>query len=312
VSGRVAALALALVGAAQAGAADPPAPVAVRAWVEPDTGTVGTRFRYTLEVTAPPEVEIVLSQPAERLGDFDVVDFGIEPAATRDGHTVLTRWYTLVGFSPGHRLLPSPPVHYRLPGEALREAPGRETRISIESLLAAEEASDIRDVEGPEPVPADLRPLWALGGAVAALIALAALLHRLLNRPKRARPAPPPRPAHEVAAEALERLRSRRLAERGAFEEHYVALSGIVRAYLEERFGLRAPEMTTEEFLLASARVGVLEGRHRTLLADFLAESDLVKFARHRPTVADSERAWAAGRRFVDETAASEGRRAAG
>jgi hypothetical protein len=60
--------------------------------------------------------------------------------------------------------------------------------------------------------------------------------------------------------------------------------------------------MTTEEFLLTTAREGRLEGGHRRLLGDFLAESDLVKFARHLPTIADSERAWEAAARFVHET----------
>src|SRR4029077_9600432 len=90
----------------------------------------------------------------------------------------------------------------------------------------------------------------------------------------------------------------------GLFKEYYSALSGIVRAYVERRFGVRAPEMTTEEFLLTTARGGRLQGAYRALLGEFLGQSDLVKFARHVPTLADSERAWASARRFVEETAA--------
>src|SRR5207247_5345081 len=103
---------------------------------------------------------------------------------------------------------------------------------------------------------------------------------------------------------ALERLRRRGLVEAGAMKDYYSELSAIVRTYLEQRFEIRAPEMTTEEFLLASARGGRLVGPHRALLGEFLKDSDLVKFARHLPTVADGERAWAAARRFVDETRA--------
>src|SRR5262249_34141795 len=115
----------------------------------------------------------------------------------------------------------------------------------------------------------------------------------------------------------LVELKRRNLIAAGAFKEYYSTLSDIVRAYLEQRFRLRAPEMTTEEFLLTTAREGRLEPVHRRLLGEFLSESDLVKFARHLPTIADSERAWTAARRFVDETAPSpiiarEERRAAG
>jgi len=72
--------------------------------------------------------------------------------------------------------------------------------------------------------------------------------------------------------------------------------------------------MTTEEFLAATAAGGALGGDHRALLADFLAEADLVKFARHVPAVADAERAFAAAERVVAETAdrLTEDARAAG
>jgi hypothetical protein len=69
--------------------------------------------------------------------------------------------------------------------------------------------------------------------------------------------------------------------------------------------------MTTEEFLLTTSRDGRLAAPHRRLLGEFLTESDMVKFARHVPTIADSERAFEAARRFVDDTIERAGRSAA-
>jgi hypothetical protein len=282
-----------------------PAPVEIRAAVDPDTVPIGTPVRYTLTIAAAPEVEIVLSQPTERLGDFEIVDFGDLPPGEWEGRRVVTRWLDVVGFEPGYHLVRSPPVLYRRPGEELVEAPAVETVITVESLLeqAGDATRDIRDIKGPEDVPPNWRP-WALaGGLLAAALALALVLSRVLGRDRRARlPAPPP-PPHEVAYAELERLRRRGLVESGLFKDYYSALSDIVRTYVEQRFGLRAPEMTTEEFLLTSARGGVLASGHRALLGEFLTESDLVKFARHVPAIADTERAWAAAKRFVDETA---------
>ena len=294
---------------------DEPSPVAVHSRAEPSTVTIGTRFRYTVEVVSAKDAEVFVTQPADKIGDCDIVDFGIEPPAQRDGKTVLSRWYRLVCWEPGHHLLKSPPVQYRTAGEEKQEAPGDELGVTVESLLEKEpNAADIRDIKAPEPIPVDWRRYWLLGGGLLAAVLVAFVLHRTLNRPKRAAPSAPPRPPHEIAAAELERLRGRRLVEEGAFKEYYSALSDIVRRYLEGRFTLRAPEMTTEEFLLATARDGRLMPAHRRLLGEFMTESDLVKFARHLPTIADSERAWAAARRFVDETAAvpQEVERAAG
>jgi hypothetical protein len=321
VRGAVLALLLAL-ATATAHADDAPAPpslppVEVHARAEPDTVTIGTRFRYVVEVVTRANPETLVTQPSERIGDFDIVDFGIEPPVRRDDRTVVTRWYTLVGWSPGEHLVKSPPVRYRLPGEELQEAPAAEIRVSVESVLSqSPQPADIRDIKAPEAVPTDWRPYYLLGGSLALVAALAFVLHRVLDRSRRARPGPPPRPPHEIALADLERLRARGLIAEGAFKEYYSTLSTIVRAYLEHRFRVRAPEMTTEEFLLTSARDGRLQAAHRQLLGEFLIESDLVKFAKHLPTIADSERAFTAARRFVDETAtgpaAPEGERAAG
>lgn len=290
--------------------------VEVHARVEPDHVTVGSRFRYVVELVTRGHPETSVTQPADRIGDFDIVDFGIEPTVQQDDRTILRRWYTLVGWKAGEHTLISPPVRWHLPGEDPKEVTPAETKVTIDSVLArTPDAKDIRDIKMPEEFPIDWRPYQILGGGLAALVLIVLVLYRGLNRPRRARPGPPPRPAHEVAIAELDRLRARRLIAEGAFKEYYSALSAIIRQYLEQRFAVRAPEMTTEEFLLATARDARLQTFHRRLLGEFLTESDLVKFARHMPTIADTERAWEAARRFVQETAArpeTETTRAAG
>jgi hypothetical protein len=287
--------------------ADEPSLVTVRAEATPDTSLIGSRVRYEVTVSAPPGIEIVVAQPAERIGDLDIVDFGTEPPKpTPDGRVVFRRWWQLVAQSPGHHLLSSPAVQYRAPGGELATAPGADVGVTIESLLArTPDATDIRDVKPPDPIPVDWRPYYAVGGVLAALALLGAAL-RMIVRPRRAAVAAPPPPPHVVALAALDALRARALADQGAFKELYSALSDIVRRYLEDRFRVRAPEMTTEEFLLATSRDGRLAAAHRRLLGGFLTESDLVKFARHVPTTADSERAFDAARRFVTDTTARE------
>jgi hypothetical protein len=280
-------------------------PVTVHARLEPDTTTIGTPFRYAMEVAAPAGVQIVLTQPTERIGDFDILDFGDAPPVTRDGSMLITRWYRLAGWEPGHKEIESPPVQWRRPSEELATAPGAKVVMTIESVLAqAGTATDIRDIKPPLEPPFYWQPYYAAGAALALALLIAFVTHRLLRRRERARAAAPPRPPHEIAIEELERLHGRRLTELGLFKEYYSALSAIVRTYLERRFSVRAPEMTTEEFLLTSARNGRLQATHRALLAEFLSESDLVKFARHVPTLAASERAYTAARRFVDDTTA--------
>src|SRR5205814_750413 len=75
-----------------------------------------------------------------------------------------------------------------------------------------------------------------------------------------------------------------------------------VRRYLEDRFALRAPELTTEEFLARAGDSTALAPGHRAVLRSFLERCDRVKFAAYRPPESESREVIAAARRFLEET----------
>lgn len=111
--------------------------------------------------------------------------------------------------------------------------------------------------------------------------------------------------AHERALRRLLELESAGLPDESALDRWYVELSDIVRRYIEERFQLRAPELTTEEFL-AAAESSVDLGGSQSLLKAFLERCDAVKFARYSPDSAESRDAITSARRFLEETAVAE------
>ena len=282
------------------------APVTIHASVDHKEITIGDPIRYTVEVAAAGDTEILIPVLTGTIGAFTISDFGESPARKENGRVVASRWYTLTTFDSGDHLIPPAKVMYRVPGEDLQEAEGDEVLVSVASLLAKDpKAADIRDIKPPEEVPFDWRPYGVAAAAVVLVGLLGVAFFYLLNRPRRQR-AVPPRPPHELALSALNRLRVQGLIEHGQFEEYYVQLSSIVRHYLEDRFHLRAPEMTTEEFLATLATDGRLIAPHRRLLAEFLSQADLVKFARHLPSLKDSEAAYDAARRFVEDTKPSQ------
>ena len=85
-------------------------------------------------------------------------------------------------------------------------------------------------------------------------------------------------------------------------KEIYIELSDIVRHYLENRFILRAPEMTTEEFLDKLKDTDMLSYDQKILLKDFLFHCDLVKFARYGPTEKEIDSSFKSAENLVDQT----------
>ena len=265
--------------------------------------TIGDPIRYTISVTAAAGVEVEIPLLGEQVGDFTVLDFGELPPRTENGQVVTGRWFRLTTFETGQHLLPGPTIRYRHQAGERERIDGNDVSITVISLLAeAGQNPELRDIKPPEVLPFDWRPYGLV--AVAGLV-LAGLGGGLFFYLRRLAPAVAPAvapAASQVALEALRRLHARGLIEKQQFETYYVSLSAIVREYLENGLNLRAPEMTTEEFLSTAARDRQLSPVQQERLAEFLSQADLVKFARHRPRLEESEAAYRAARRFVEET----------
>lgn len=132
---------------------------------------------------------------------------------------------------------------------------------------------DIRDIRGPK----GMLPSWLipalLAGALLLLIGgyAAWRRYRRRHRPRVLLP-------FEVALQRLEDIRT--LLDPASAREFSIAVSDIVRQYIEIQFMVTATHRTTEEFLrdlLETSNAAL--AAHRSLLAEFLNQCDLAKFA---------------------------------
>ncbi|HPN29392.1 MAG TPA: hypothetical protein PKY81_00400 [bacterium] len=108
--------------------------------------------------------------------------------------------------------------------------------------------------------------------------------------------------AHEIAYGRIKKLIEEKLIEQNLVKEFYFRLSMILREYLENRFGLRAPEQTTEEFLNDMVKNNVFNDVENKILKDFLEHSDLVKFAKHKPGENDIQKSFDFVKDFIEKT----------
>ena len=65
---------------------------------------------------------------------------------------------------------------------------------------------------------------------------------------------------------------------------------------------VKAPEMTTDEFLVHVKTLSVLNDAQKEFLKEFLIASDMVKFARYGSTAIEMTNALNAAKRLVQET----------
>jgi hypothetical protein len=259
------------------------------------------------------ELDLVIQHPAD--GTLRLPELAREPEivvrahqASRQpapgGRAVTRAQYRLTSFRVGAHALLTNAIEFLYADERVLEIPPPFLNLTVQTSLPDPQTA-LRDIKEPATWPAAWPRKALLLLAVILIIATLAgligwLVWRAAARP--AAPAAPPAPPHERALRALRALREQGWIEAGRVEPFYVELSAIVRRYLEDRFQLRAPERTTEEFIREAISSRRLSPEHQQLTAAFLEQADLVKFARHRPQAPDMEAAWQAAERLVLET----------
>ncbi len=242
----------------------------------------------------------------QRLGRFRVIGFTRDQHRTSDGGQVQEQTYTLESPSSGrHRI---PPLRFEMiDGRGSASKPAEEVlteEIPIEIQPIKTEATDAK-LAGPlGELDADVGGtpwLMILGIASAAAIAFAGgiLAFRTLRARRRIEKQ---RSAYDEAVGKLEALEQGGPPEPDRADGWFVELSAIVRHYLESRYEIRAPDLTTEEFLLVATARPELTALHRELLTQFLERCDRVKFAGYRPDPDESLATLKAARGFVEDT----------
>ena len=141
----------------------------------------------------------------------------------------------------------------------------------------------------------DLPPLsWKLVGQIAlALLGLIIvvgivylIIRYLVRRVKEHRMSPV-----ERAWVELERLLKKGLPGRGRYKDFYVELTMVVRRYIQRKYGVKAPNLTTEEFLHE------FKGDE---LKEFLESADMVKFAGVKATPEMADSATQSARKYLE------------
>ena len=273
-----------------------------------DELTIAERLRIELETVSAPEWDIEFPILGDELEMFAVSDYGTTgPDAVDENRMRRVKWYVLEPFLSGEYEIPELELSFFQAGDDKKHTLLTDpVKVKVTSLIG-KDREKLKDIHPVKDVVSPLPPsrVW-IAVVAACLLAFAGLFvagSRLLRiRPGASALSVAPPPPHEIAYARLKELVDMDLIAQGKLDEFYVRLSDIIRRYIEDRFGLHAPEMTTEEFL-AEARSGETLARKDTgLLDEFLGHCDLVKFAKHRPTDEEIRKGFESAKAFIAGT----------
>jgi hypothetical protein len=161
-------------------------------------------------------------------------------------------------------------------------------------------AHDIRDIKDPLLLSSNSNFLFMVIGVIFFLFIFKLIISYIFK--KRREMLLKQQDPFQIWFSKLQELHDNKLLDKGHVHEFYVQMSDIVRHYLEDRFYLRAPEMTTEEFLHMIQDSGKIEQEHKHLLKDFLTDCDLVKFAKYGPDKKETENTYLSAVGLFEQT----------
>ena len=320
-----------LCSSAQAASESPSGAAEVIAYVDKSVITIGEKVKYIVEVISEKDAEISFPAYTAQMGGFAVKDFGQEePKKAGPNRVKRKSWYLLDTYTVGPYVIPPQPVVVKLSGGTVATLKSPEIFVEVKSLMEAsgkdgKKEEGLHDIKSPLNLPSRL-PVWMLG--IFLLLILGAgggLLWYFFIKRKHTKVSEPVRLPHEIALEELNRIEQMDLVAKRQIKEYYYLISNCLRKYLEDRFGVRAPEQTTEEFIesvttsVIPAQAGIqsgpplsrgrqilegsaLEGRFINLLKEYLNHCDLVKYAKLEPSADEIKKALDTTRRFIDET----------
>ncbi len=270
--------------------------------VEPTAATLGDRIRVVITVDHATDARVAWPD-ALSVEPFELLAMQPLEPTTQGMRSRSSMELTLTAFELGALTLPALEIDVVGADGQTWALSSEPTTITISSV-GRDAGGDIRDIKGPLSIPFRVVTLlpWLAGLVASALVLF--WLRRFYGRrgaTEAPMPVEAPRPAHEIAHEALNRLEASGLLQRGDVKAYHIRASDIMRVYVEDRFGVDAMEMTTREVLGGLRQVGVTSD----VVGDFrqlLDRCDLVKFAKHRPAVEACRDVVPLARRLVDAT----------
>lgn len=268
--------------------------------------TIGDRVTYTITIDYVDTMRIEKPGEGVNLGQFEIKDYRIYDPVRQEGRILQKYEYMISVFDTGTFVIPPFPVAY-FPEDSLGEyklISASAVTIIVESVIQDEERQ-LRDIKAPIDIPYNYVLLISVIAALLLLVALVYIGYRLYKKRKETgyllKPPEPPRPAHEIALNALKELLNRDLISAGEIKLFYIEISEILRFYIEGRFYIHALEETSSEILEDLDRQELSE-KSILNVKQGLELSDLVKFAKYKPSEKENDHIVSWVHEFIEET----------
>lgn len=270
-----------------------------------------TFLRIQMEYSSQQIQSVFFPSIPDSLSGVEVVERSTIDSSANNGIMLKRQTIAVTAFDSGSYRLPALTAYYRLHSDTTLQKIKSNTLFLQVQSVKVDTTGDFKDIKSPLDVPItfeELLPYIAGGLLLVGLIVAGVYYYRRFRKqPSEITQIPvvPTRKPHEIAMEELAKLQHEKLWQQGLLKEYHTRLTDIIRVYIEQCFGMKTLEKTSDEILddyrRALKNAYVAPGTSE-LLRFILHQADLVKFAKFTPIDNDNEKSLALAKEFITLT----------
>lgn len=268
---------------------------------------VGQTVQLEIELKQNRNQNIPWLQLPDSIGKLEIISKSKIDTVPNTDAAILQRKQilTISGYDSGYFVVP--PFEFFNNGDTAQKLAETNPLLISVFTVPVDTTKPIRDIRGVVEVPYTWRDYlpWILGIAGGILLAIIGyyFYRKRKNRPiKILEKKISLRPAHEIALEQLQKLDAEKIWQQGNFKSYHSSLSDIVRTFIENRWGVNAMELTTDE-IVEHSFVSQLSNASREQLSILLHLADMAKFAKAQPLANENEQSMRTAFEFVNVNA---------
>ncbi|MCF6271281.1 MAG: hypothetical protein L3J41_16330 [Melioribacteraceae bacterium] len=264
---------------------------------------VGDYIDYTIEMKYPKGYNVVVPMVKDSIDNLIFVKNGEFIKREEGAEVYELRHFIFSKYDSSGVTIPSFYIPYTVDGGEPQFAFVNPVDIVVRTIEVNQEV-EIQDVKEPKRVPLDWLLISIIALIVLALLAAAFFGYKYYQKKKSGKVIEEPVvviPSYEKALVKLNALEEKKLWQEGLTKQYHSEVTGIIRDYFEDRFDFNSLEMTTKE-TIENLKVKDVNEKVIVTTEEFLANADMVKFAKFEPMPSVNEAMMKEAYLIVNET----------
>lgn len=269
---------------------------------------IGDQVKLTLEIEYPDNIKIEFPQVPDTIQNLIEV-LGRSPVDTLEIESEnlqkLIQIITITSFDSGSYQIP--PFWFTFDMNGLIDSISSNSVALHVVSMEVDTTMGPTDIKMPYGAPVTLKEVIPHILGIILLGAILFFVFYLIKGKKNNKPfliaQKPKEPAHITAIRELERIKEEKLWQKNEIKQYYSEITEVLRNYMENRFQIPAMEQTTDEIIqIFINRTDLLNEKSFSNLKQILSLSDLVKFAKYKPSTDDDNMTLINSFFFVNDT----------